>query len=289
MKYIKHQILNEIIINKIISIHYYEFSKTFKYDGESHDFWEMVYVDKGTINIKADKKNYTLSQGEIIFHKPNEFHSIYANEVDAANVFVFSFDAPQKSMVFFKNRCMQVPPELKKHIAAIVNESEKTFQPMKVNDKSLKVRDDAPYGGQQLIRTYLEQFLILLIRTNQKNSDVRLFPTKESLENHLVGDIIEYLKNNMDKKINMDDVCEEFKYSKTYLSSIFRKDTGYTIIAYWVELKIKEAKRLIRSSSLNFSQISDKLAFDNPHYFARVFKRVTKMTPSEYKNSIMNL
>ena len=289
MKYIKHQILNEIIINKIISIHYYEFSKTFKYDGESHDFWEMVYVDKGTINITADKKNYTLSQGEIIFHKPNEFHSIYANEVDAANVFVFSFDAPQKSMVFFKNRCMQVPPELKKHIAAIVNESEKTFQPMKVNDKSLKVRDDAPYGGQQLIRTYLEQFLILLIRTNQKNNDVRLFPTKESLENHLVGDIIEYLKNNMDKKINMDDVCEEFKYSKTYLSSIFRKDTGYTIIAYWVELKIKEAKRLIRSSSLNFSQISDKLAFDNPHYFARVFKRVTNMTPTEYKNSIMNL
>lgn len=289
MKYIKHQILNEIIINKIISIHYYEFSKTFKYDGESHDFWEMVYVDKGAINIKADKKNYTLSQGEIIFHKPNEFHSIYANEVDAANVFVFSFDAPPKSMVFFKNRCMQVPPELKKIIAAIVNESEKTFQPMKVNDKSLKVRDNAPYGGQQLIRTYLEQFLILLIRTNQKNNDVRLFPTKESLENHLVGDIIEYLKNNMDKKINMDDVCEEFKYSKTYLSSIFRKDTGYTIIAYWVELKIKEAKRLIRSSSLNFSQISDKLAFDNPHYFARVFKRVTKMTPSEYKNSIMNL
>ena len=289
MKYIKHQILNEIIINKIISIHYYEFSKTFKYDGESHDFWEMVYVDKGTINITADKRNYTLSQGEIIFHKPNEFHSIYANEVDAANVFVFSFDAPPKSMVFFKNRCMHVPPELKKHIAAIVNESEKTFQPMKVNDKSLKVRDDAPYGGQQLIRTYLEQFLILLIRTNQKNSDVRLFPTKESLENHLVGDIIEYLKNNMDKKINMDDVCEKFKYSKTYLSSIFRKDTGYTIIAYWVELKIKEAKRLIRSSSLNFSQISDKLAFDNPHYFARVFKRVTKMTPSEYKNSIMNL
>ena len=55
MKYIKHQILNEIIINKIISIHYYEFSKTFKYDGESHDFWEMVYVDKGTINITADK------------------------------------------------------------------------------------------------------------------------------------------------------------------------------------------------------------------------------------------
>lgn len=289
MKYIKHQILNEININKIISIHYYEFSKTFRYDGEMHDFWEMVYVDKGNINIKADDKNYALSQGEIIFHKPNEFHSIYANEIDAANVFVFSFDAPAKSMFFFKNRCMKVPTELKKHIAAIVNESEKTFLPMKVADKSLKVRDDAPYGGQQLIRTYLEQFLILLIRTDQKTHELRLFPTKESLENHLVGDITEYLKNNLEKKINMDDVCKEFKYSKTYLSSIFKKDTGYTIIAYWVELKIKEAKRLIRSSSLNFSQISDKLAFDNPHYFARVFKRVTKMTPSEYKNSIMNL
>ena len=55
---------------------------------------------------------------------------------------------------------------------------------------------------------------------------------------------------------------------------------------YILKKKIGEAKRLIREDKLNFTQISDVLCFDNPHYFSTVFKRVTNMTPSEYKNSV---
>ena len=50
--------------------------------------------------------------------------------------------------------------------------------------------------------------------------------------------------------------------------------------------KIKEAKKLIREEQYNITQISYMLAFDNPHYFSRVFKRITNMTPTQYKNSV---
>ena len=60
--YVKHKIANLISINKIVSIHYYELNEQFCYDGESHDFWEMVYVDSGKVNINAGGKEVSLKQ-----------------------------------------------------------------------------------------------------------------------------------------------------------------------------------------------------------------------------------
>ncbi|MBR2916926.1 MAG: AraC family transcriptional regulator, partial [Clostridia bacterium] len=60
LNYIKHKIANLISINKIVTIHYYEFDKNYVYDGESHNFWEMVYVDAGNVKIKANNKDFYL-------------------------------------------------------------------------------------------------------------------------------------------------------------------------------------------------------------------------------------
>ena len=75
-------------------------------------------------------------------------------------------------------------------------------------------------------------------------------------------------------------------YGKSYLSRIFKEQTGDTISRYAAVKKTDEAKRLIRESNLNFSQISDRLSFDNPQYFSRVFRRITGMTPTEFKISL---
>ena len=87
-------------------------------------------------------------------------------------------------------------------------------------------------------------------------------------------------------RISVEEICKTLKYSRSYLSKIFKSASGYTILEYILTQKVREAKKLIRKGSYNFTQISDMLAFDNPHYFSRVFKRITNMTPSEYKNSV---
>ena len=54
---------------------------------------------------------------------------------------------------------------------------------------------------------------------------------------------------------------------------------------YMTKLKIEEAKVLIREEKHSISQISEMLCYDNPHYFSRLFKKVTNMSPKEYKES----
>jgi len=286
LNYIKHKIANLISINKIVSIHYYEFDKNFNYEGESHNFWEMVYVDSGSIIVSANKKEICLKQGEVIFHKPNEFHALKTDGKLSANVFVISFVCSSKHIDFFKGKKMDVPSKFKKHISVIIEEYYHSFKPMKKNDTKLEIKDDALIGGQQMIRTYLEQFLILLIRQEQNRDEFTIFSTKESMENHLVSQIMNMVEESIYGKISVEEICDKFNYSRTYLSRIFKAASGYTILEYVLKCKIREAKKLIREEKYNFTQISDMLCFDNPHYFSRVFKNKVNMTPSDYKKSV---
>ena len=99
--YVKTQLQNVVNISKIVTVHYYEFDKNFVFNGESHDFWEMVYIDKGRVQVRNDEEELVLSQGEIIFHRPNEFHSIKALH-SAPNFFVVSFVCTSPLMIYLE-------------------------------------------------------------------------------------------------------------------------------------------------------------------------------------------
>ena len=284
--YIKHKIANLISISKIVTIHYYEFDKNFYYDGESHDFWEMVYVDSGNMKITANGKEFSLKQGDVIFHKPNEFHTLKTDNETAANVFVISFVCSSESMSFFKGKTMTVPSKLKKYIYTILEESSLTFKSMATEDIKLELKENPPIGGQQMIKTFLEQFLIMLIRSETDNQNTRIFPSKEIMENHIVSQVMQIIEENTYGKITIEQICSKLNYSRAYLSKIFKTTTGYTILEYILMNKIREAKKLIREERYNFTQISDLLNFDNPHYFSTVFKKIANMTPTSYKNSV---
>ena len=73
MQFTKIKLENCITVDSVYTIHYFEYTNNFYYAGESHDFWEFVYVDKGSVDICMDDKQITLKKGDIAFHQPNEF------------------------------------------------------------------------------------------------------------------------------------------------------------------------------------------------------------------------
>ena len=54
MTYVKTKLQHSIDIDAIITLHYFEYMKNFEFKGESHNFWEFLYVDKGTVAVRAD-------------------------------------------------------------------------------------------------------------------------------------------------------------------------------------------------------------------------------------------
>ena len=117
-----------------------------------------------------------------------------------------------------------------------------------------------------------------------------IFSLNKSLKSFISSIIIEaestYILSNIESTLTIDDICEHFGYSKTYLSQLFKSQCSISMMKYYTNAKIDRAKRLIRENKYNFTQISDKLSFDNAQYFSRVFKRVTGLSPTEFKNSL---
>ena len=169
MTYIKTKLKRSIDIDAIITLHYFEYMKNFEFKGESHNFWEFLYVDKGTIAVRADDTWTTLKTGDIIFHQPNEFHAIKSIGKDSPNLVVMSFTCDSPAMDFFIRRNFTLSMEERSMISQIITEAQQTFStPMHIPSvEQVELKDNTPFASQQMILLYLELFLITLIREHQ--------------------------------------------------------------------------------------------------------------------------
>jgi len=278
-------------IDKIITIFYMELSKNFSYDGERHDFWEMVYIDKGEMVCTTDKNRFILKSGEMTFHKPNEYHNLSGNNTVAPNVSILTFECKSASMKYFEGKIFRLSPEEKSLLSMLFNEGLSCFA---LEDEAnpllqkLKKLESAPFGSSQMTKNLLEIFLIKLCR----NTDVvtkkmrRIYVIDEVDIPYQVKEILDYLQDNLYRKITIKDIAAALGKSESTVKLLFSQFQKDGIIKYYNSLKIKEAKRLIREGRYNITQISDLLCYDNPQYFSKCFKLYANMTPSEYKASI---
>lgn len=286
-QYYKYKIEDLFVIRKIVTIHYFEFDKDFTYPSESHDFWELVYADKESVICTADGEELVLEEGELLFHKPNEVHALRANRRTAPNVFIISFECKSDAMRFFEERRkMRLDKKLLRWIYAIIEESKNTFD-LPFSDpamKKLTLSKNPPAGGQQLIRNYLELLLIQLMRSESDREDTQIiFLPREEFGAHIANQAIDYMKQNLRNRLSVTEICTALNYNKSYLYKEFKNATGDSLLAYFTKLKIQQAKRWLRESAMTVSQISEQLAFDNPNYFTKTFKKMTGYTPLQYK------
>ncbi len=273
-----HPFAETVVIDYIGSVFYYDFTKDFRFDGESHDYWEFVYVDSGEIIATAENQDFFLKKGEIIFHKPNEFHKLRCNGINAPNVVVISFYSESEALHFFDGKRLKVPDEYRWIMSKIIEEAKNAFEKNTVIPlKNQKI------GAEQLIKNYLESFLLYLMR----DDGTRVFFSEKNIsESHLVGTMINIMEEYLYSKLDLSLLCEKLGYSTTYLCTLFKAQTNTGIMHYYMQLKIKEAKRLLREKEYNITQIAELLCFNNAHYFSHVFSKYTGISPRDYINSV---
>lgn len=288
--YRKTKLKEEFVIKNVVTIHYLEYTKDFKFTGEQHDFWEFLYVDKGEINVISGDTTHRLQKGEVIFHQPNEYHNVFSNGVIAPNIAIVSFDCHSKAMHFFKNKVFHVTKDEKNLLSSIIKESTKAFA-TPLNDpltSGLIRKEEASFGAEQMILLGLQQFLLSLYRNNAISSvpKASLSVLKERMDNDIAEDVIEFLNENIGNPLTFNDVLRYSKTSSTGLKILFKEKTGMGVMQYFNQLKIERAKMLIREDNYNFTQIAGILGYDSIHYFSKQFKKIAQMTPSEYASSV---
>lgn len=283
----------ELNISEIITIHYFEYTSTYQFSGESHDFWEFLCVDKGEVVVTAGDTSHVLTRGQIIFHKPNEFHNVRANGRIAPNLVVISFVCNSPCMKRFENLLTEIGEKERTILANIIYEAKQSILTPLDNPFTQKMdrRGNAPFASEQLIKLNLELLLITMIR--QMDSRQLPAPTVKSIRKKndalLYARVITYLEEHIREKLTLEEICHATMVGRAQLLKLFKDENGCGVIDYFAHLKIETAKKMIREESGNFSQISDYLGYSSIHYFSRQFKKFTGMTPSEYASSIKAL
>ena len=104
-------IIEQIHITSMHSLFKIHYECGFEFPGETHDFWECLYILDGELCVSADERIYNMSQGELIFHKPLEFHKFIVNNPKGATVLTFSFSAGGPLTFWLRNKVFKLSQE----------------------------------------------------------------------------------------------------------------------------------------------------------------------------------
>ncbi len=273
-------------VTRIANVHYFEFTSLYHTKNDYHNFCELLYVDKGAINVHSENFSGQMNVNQLIIHRPNEVHSLESSDAAAPNVIIIGFECDSKELIPFSQYPITLLPDHRRMLANIMNEAMSIYEPPYdiPNTTYMKKRKVYPFGTDQMIKITLEAFLISIVRdVTVHNSALR---QRDSISNVGIKAIHQYLTENYTSKVHLNNLCFLFGTNKTTLCNSFKKEYKVTIIEYLNSLRIKEAKSLLRSGKLSMTQISEQLGFESLHYFCRVFKKETGQSPTEYSKSI---
>ncbi len=284
---------NEIKVNYFVTFHYFEYSKKFYFKGERHDFWELLYVDKGVVFVETDTARHQLRQGQIIFHKPNEFHSVECDGLISPCLVVISFDTNSLKMNSFRNMILPITGRTKTLLSIIINEAKDVYTTDFADPyyKNLTISNSPPLGGQQLIKNYFEAFLIELLRQTENGNKISstLNPIQSTERKSRFEIANTFLLQNLQNNISLEDVCTYASMSQTLAQQIFKHETNHSVMRWYSRLKMERAKQFIREGKGNITTIAYELGYSSIHHFSKQFSKICGMSPKEYAQSIKSL
>lgn len=147
----------------------------------------------------------------------------------------------------------------------------------KCNNKNLEVTFKPIYCYE-----YIEKLLENIIDNSL------LFSLNCNSYNIYVKKAIEYVHNNYNQHISIDEVSDFLCINKSYFCNLFKKSTGVTFSYFLNYFRIEKSKKLLENSNLSLLDVALEVGFTNQNYFTMVFKKIKGKTPSQYKKILLN-
>ena len=277
---------NLISVRQVIAVNCFDLAPCFVLEEDRHSFWEFVYIDSGEVLCRTEGKEQLLKQGDIIFHRPHEIHSTICNGKLSAAIINVIFDCDSNAMERFIDEVMRLPGSMSGLLIKMIDECNQNYY---VSKYPLREKENPPLGGQQLVRLYIEEFLLLLLRVAEENTLITSEQSvKEQTNDSLVEEICLYLSENICQKITLASLTERFHFGKSYLCEQFKRCKGISIMNYLLELRLTEAKRMLREEPFSVHEISERLGFESPEYFSRYFHKKVGRSPRDFRNMLIS-
>lgn len=285
----EYSLKTPIKIDSLISFLYYDIAKDYCFNGEKHNFWELIYVDYGNLFIKRDDQEYAISKGKILLHPPNEFHGIRGNGESSARVLIVSFKSSSMDLLELSQKIFTVTKGQARLIKELYTSADEAFQDCGVKHGMLRLseKENQLYGAEQFVKIYIEALFLSLIRTHrQKHIAIRRNEVNTKLSSGEMEQLEQYLVNNLGENLTLDVTEKATGISKRKIQYLVKDNLNMTITNYIRGLRIEKAKELLRDKKLTITEIAECVGYSSIHYFSSQFKKECGITPTEYARTL---
>jgi AraC-like DNA-binding protein len=225
-----------------------------------------LYCTKGLGFIEIDNQTYELHGEEAFCIPRGKKHRYYADEKDPWNIFWFHVKGD--NVGFYPLTNCEIITLTSRHSNSRL---------LYLFDVLFTVLNQNYTLGNFIYMSQILQLILSEVYFREKKDET-------STGNKHLTTIIRYMYKHITKQLTLADLSREFELSKSYINIIFNNYTSRSPIDFFIDLKMQEACKLLKSTNMFVKEVSAELGYDDPYYFSRIFKKIIGMSPRAYQN-----
>lgn len=236
--------------------------------------FELMVVTDGTLYIGDHKNDYEIKKGEYLLMTPTPYQHGTHSGTCSFYWLHFGYHNEQQDVLHSSS-----PDTASELISIPVTGS--LISPERITILMKQLQDsDKRYHEKTLNRYLCSTILAEISAQNSRPHKKENLPKEQ-----LYHDILDYISWNSQENLRIPKIAAHFGYNEKYLSTLFRKYAGITLKQQVLQTKMETAKFSLSETTQPISQIAYSLGFSDAHNFSNCFRKITGLSPSEYRTS----
>ena len=268
-----YEIPRVVTVHSLCTAFHERRSKDFYFGGETHNFWELVFISEGRAGVAKDEKIYNLSAGDIAFHRPMEFHRLWSVG-EPFRVLVISFHSESRALEPLADGIFSLSLAQQTALFSLKQLIDSTFT-LK-GGYMLRTNGESPLALQTAVSS-LELFLldVLKMETPEKEAD-----TSRTAQEF--ARVIEIMNEYIGLNLSVPELAQLAQLSVSNLKRICQKYAATGPAKHFMRLKMIHATHLLAAGQ-SVGEVSEQLGFSGQNYFSYVFRREMGESPTAFK------
>ena len=276
--YMFERILPRIRISEILGYYYSIRNSGYHFKGEKHNYFELTYVDRGTLFTEVEGKRYELKEKELMIYGPGQFHTQDIPEGHSCSYVTIIFDM---ETIIYDTESSHYELLLNK----VFGYDKKIYTLIKtfVTESTSQI----PYMNS-LVLCLLQETVIRLLQSEfiGKKNDRPVTGARQHYQDELLEKILAYIDETIYEPLTIAELCQKFSMSRSSLQILFKENMDISPKKYINEMKLEKSRQMICENKYTISEIALMLGFNSIHYFSRAFTQKYHMAPSEYSKTL---
>lgn len=276
--------LGTIVIN-ILYLRFRPFLHNQVIENHCHSSFELHFIHKGRGIIIINGIEQEVKPGFFYLTGPGIYHKQIPDEIEPMVEYCMNFDY---KTVSFPSNTEMIPIKESESLVRLLKESKfycgkDEYANSELIERALRELKDKEIGYYSSIKNYLFQVIINTLRCFTNNREGNYEAPRKSLDD-LRHQLLDDLFGFKYCEINADMVAKELRISKRHLDRVVKIYYGESFNEKLLNVKIDNAKLLLKNSDMTISDISFKTGFNSPNYFSRMFKKKTGISPQDFRH-----